>query len=422
MKPNTGLVELDIPIDTTHNYNHARGSTYATALQQSRILTVGGSHGLAGGFNTGPGGRTFRPDEEGDVDMNSIPRHSEEERELKKQTLGGKIAKPKEGDPVYMLGAFRGTELHLTHLDALVQVRPQLHHLDAADEVARGAAAKTPRKGESSEKTSETRAVEIKVKSADEKNADRSRRRTNAEMLSEIQSEPWQTYSWNDKSNPSTTEKFSSHLLHPHEPTDPEHIYKPLSSILSPTSYLDAISAPRIDLTSFSGSNTAGGTASSKLGLMSKIRGRERERRRRKKNDADRKAAAAEEAARRTADAIENGHIRHEDAAEYSRSLTDELESRSGSESSNLSEDESVHGGGDDDEAADANEHENAIVDDDLMDTTVGPAPTARRRSSAKNSSNKEAVIKGAETTKRPRGRPKKNSTEVKVEPTVIDE
>ena len=151
IKPTTGLLELDVPIDTRDNYNKPKGSEYGRALKRSRVSQQGGTHGLAGGFNTGVVGRRYQLD---GVNLRDVPTHpgsdsnvsSDPEDTITTQTLGGKIASTSSGDPIYMLGAFRGSELHLSHLDALVQVRPQLHHLDAADELERSRAVAKRRK------------------------------------------------------------------------------------------------------------------------------------------------------------------------------------------------------------------------------------------------------------------------------------
>ena len=405
LKPNTGLVELDIPIDTANYYNRTRGHTYASSLKASRILSAGGSHGLAGGFNTGPGGRVFRTDEEGDVDMRTIPRHGsglgvspdDDERELKVQTLGGKIAKAVDGDPIYMLGAFRGQELHLTHLDSLVQVRPQLHHLDAADEVTRGIS-RPAKKGEAAEKpaSSETRAIEIKVKSSEEKNADRSRKKTNAELLTEIQSEPWQNYNWLDSSDPSTNSFLDSHMYH--STTSPG---EPLTSALSPSAYLDAISAPRIDLLTSLSTSPSTSKSSHHLGLMSKVRGRERERRRRKKNDADRLKRAAiaaaskaklDETARKTKEAVERGDMRKEDADEVVRLMSQEVESQAESEDDDDD---------DDDDEEEEEEEEDSETEEDEEDVVID----VEKSTSSTNNKPTSPIAK------RGRGRPRKSST-----------
>ena len=437
IKPSTGVIELDVPLNTSRHYNAARGAVYGDALHKSRIISVGGSHGLAGGFNTGPGGRVVRQNEDGDIDMNSIPHHGEldEERELKTQTLGGKIAKPSGGDPVYMLGSFRGSELHLTPLDSLVQVRPQLHHLDAADEVLR-ASIKPLKKGEQSEKPSgpETRAVELKVKTADEKNADRARKRTNAEMLSEIQLEPWQNYKWHDESSSETISQFSKSMYHQHSSSSEEDP-RPFASAITPTTYLDAISAPRIDPNSSFLPQTAH-TSRSHLGLMGKVRGRERERRRRKKNDADRRAAAAaeaEEATRRsTSEAVERGEMRAEDAEDLIRQASEEAAAQAGEageEEEDSSDDRSDSSSGGDDDDDDPAVLE---IDEDRANTTTETRPSKRRPSTTKgpaheisavSSGSKQQAPSTTTTAKRGPGRPKRADTaKVKSEPMVIDE
>ena len=416
LKPETGLVELDIPIDTAHNYNRSRGNTYASSLQKSRILHAGGSHGLAGGFNTGPGSRVYRADDDGDVDMRTIPQHSsglggtgDDESELKTQTLGGKIAKATDGDPVYMLGAFRGPELHLRHLDSLVQVRPQLHHLDAADENARGAP-RPLKKGEPTEKlTTETRAVEIKVKSSDEKNADRTRKRTNPEMLTAIQQESWETYTWLDSSEPSTVDKLNTHLYHPrpYPSTNAQ-----LTSALSPSAYLDAISAPRLSPLLSNSPNASHHHRS--LGLMSKIRGRERERRRRKRQtdtaESNRRKAEAkaklEDAQKKTRRAVERGEMSKEEAESVVRSTshdieageTHDLEDEDGSSGDSSSEEEEE---GEGDKAAD-----DAKEDDEVQLVKSQPA----------------SLVMVGTVGKRPRGRPRKSDVAAanKIDPVVV--
>lgn len=76
---------------------------------------------MAGGFNTGGavpgagagaggGGRGVKT--EGDVEMADVEEKKGEAGAslLRVQTLGGRIKVPEEGDPVYMLGAFRRSE------------------------------------------------------------------------------------------------------------------------------------------------------------------------------------------------------------------------------------------------------------------------------------------------------------------------
>lgn len=302
IKPTTGLLEVDVPIDTRDNYNREKGAEYGKVLKRSRVGQQGGTHGLAGGFNTGVVGRRFQYD---GIHLRDIPIHSgsdsnvssDHEDILTTQTLGGKIVKPASGDPIYMLGSFRGSELHLSHLDALVQVRPQLHHLDAADELERSrvvANAANARKVNSLDTEPlgrmngedaamqhpvtptimESKAVEIKFKGPDDGND--TSLKDNAKALREIQAEPWQNYNWIDQSDHRSLERFSSQM-HLQTSTRADHHGEPapvakLESVITNQDWLDRMSAPRQ-------------VGQGKKSLMAKVKGREREKARRRKND-----------------------------------------------------------------------------------------------------------------------------------------
>jgi hypothetical protein len=300
IKPNTGFLEVDVPIDTTENYNREKGSDYGKALKRSRVGQQGGTHGLAGGFNTGAVGRRFQYD---GIHLRDIPVHpgseSDPEDIVTTQTLGGKIVKAASGDPVYMLGSFRGSELHLSHLDALVQVRPQLHHLDAVDELERAriiatgtntkkisgnifdAESLSRMKGGNAETEHqitpniiESKAVEIKFKDPDDGND--TSLRDNAKALREIHAEPWQRYNWIDQHDPHASDLFSSQM-HLQLPTyagytgEAESVAT-LESVINNQDWLDKMSAPRQ-------------VGQGKKSLMAKVKGREREKARRRKND-----------------------------------------------------------------------------------------------------------------------------------------
>jgi DNA-directed RNA polymerase len=118
LKPKTGLVEVDIPIDTNYNYDVGKGLKYGEALKQSRTAKEGGAFGMAGGFNSHPsssGGRIKR-EAAGDIEMASDQKKAASQISsiLRTQTLGGRIKVPEDGDPLYMLGAFRGRRCSAT--------------------------------------------------------------------------------------------------------------------------------------------------------------------------------------------------------------------------------------------------------------------------------------------------------------------
>lgn len=302
IKPTTGLLEVGVPIDTRDTYNREKGFEYGQALKRSRVGQQGGTHGLAGGFNTGAAGRRFQYD---GVHLRDIPIHpgsdsnvsSDNEDIITTQTLGGKIVKPFSGDPIYMLGSFRGAELHLSHLDALIQIRPQLHHLDAVDELERSQAlanAVNAKKINSLDTEPlvrmnveeaavqrpiappimESKAVDIKYKGSDDNND--TSLKDNAKALREIQAEPWQNYNWIDQSDHRSRELFSSQMhlrisIHAGHHCEPAPVAK-LESIINNQDWLDRMSAPRQ-------------VGQGKKSLMAKVKGREREKARRRKND-----------------------------------------------------------------------------------------------------------------------------------------
>lgn len=116
VKPKTGLIEVDVPIDTQLNYDVSKGRKFGEALKQSRLARDGtgggagaGAFGMAGGFNPvgqQPGARVKAED----VEMSDVKGEGgKAETMLRVQTLGGRIKDAEDGDPLYMLGAFRGS-------------------------------------------------------------------------------------------------------------------------------------------------------------------------------------------------------------------------------------------------------------------------------------------------------------------------
>ena len=121
VKPKCGLVEVDVPIATHSFFDKKKGITYGEAIRKSRVLQEGGSYGLPGGLKAGMGGgMRIRPP---NLDQpSSIEERSQEAllddfedannkgHVMNKLTLGGQIVPWKDGDPIYMVGVFRGSE------------------------------------------------------------------------------------------------------------------------------------------------------------------------------------------------------------------------------------------------------------------------------------------------------------------------
>jgi RPC5 protein len=125
LKPKTGLVEVEVPINTSSDvYDVNKGLKYGEAMKQSRVLREGGAFGLAGGFNSQSGAATAsRVKIEGDNgDMQDV-KSSKTQTILRNQTLAGRIKEPEDGEPVYMLGAFRGCMCDFNPLSYAILVK-----------------------------------------------------------------------------------------------------------------------------------------------------------------------------------------------------------------------------------------------------------------------------------------------------------
>ncbi|RVX70673.1 hypothetical protein B0A52_05323 [Exophiala mesophila] len=269
LKSKTGFLEVDIPMIAHDHYNELAGEKHGKAIAENRTLHTGGTHGLAGGFSVNSllrPGDTLAPDT---PDFVYPP--------LVTQTLGGKIVTPSPRDPIYLLGHFRNKQLHLSHLDSVVQMRPQLHHIDAEDEnkrrlpsTANSAPGRTKAASDGLANKVESKAIEIKLKDNKDDSKDRSLN-DNAKMLRDIQTDEWQEFSWVDQDEEEARDVFESHLnLSPTKVAAAPR----LKSGVSNGDWLDKMSAPRED---------------GKKGLLAKLRGRERERARRKKAEEEKR-------------------------------------------------------------------------------------------------------------------------------------
>ncbi|EXJ84357.1 hypothetical protein A1O3_05024 [Capronia epimyces CBS 606.96] len=271
LKPDSGFVEIDVPILTHEYYNEYAGERFGKAVAEGRTMQAGGSHGLAGGFSAGSTQSRFK-----DVPMHDQPASSAPY--LTSQTLGGKMVAPSTRDPIYLVGCFKQNQIHLSHVDSVVQMRPQLHHIDAEDEVsqkrlqsanAAGLAKQKPGLEAPTPKV-ESKAIELKIRDNKDDAKDRGLNE-NARLLRDIQVEEWQHHDWVNEDESESKTTFGTHLQ---LPSDVTHVSARLRSIISNGDWLDRISAPRED---------------GKKGLLAKLRGRERERARRKKAEEEKR-------------------------------------------------------------------------------------------------------------------------------------
>lgn len=116
IKPNAGMVEMDVPMDALRNYDREKGIKWGEAIKKSNMSKNGGSHGMPGGFGIGGAqgsgrgrGRGQNPDD--DTLQRRILEDYENavrrEEVLVKQTLGGQCVSSEDTTPQYMIGTFR---------------------------------------------------------------------------------------------------------------------------------------------------------------------------------------------------------------------------------------------------------------------------------------------------------------------------
>ncbi|KAJ6113502.1 hypothetical protein N7523_006819 [Penicillium sp. IBT 18751x] len=242
MKPGTGMVEIEVPIQTRGTYDVAKGLKYGDAMKKSRANRDGGAFGMAGGFSSGSlagGGGRVKAEGSGDVEVLDNRKMVDPSSLVTTQALGGRIKPQEEGDPVYMLATFKGKNLHLSPVSAVVQLHPQLHHLDALDEAPKGRGSKGKRDDEDRPAEPEARAIDVKIKGAEDGGAVL---QGNLELLKKMQEERWKKFEWVDAETEDSWYTYENYMMNPNVDELPQ-----LEAIINSEDYLDGMSAPRID-------------------------------------------------------------------------------------------------------------------------------------------------------------------------------
>jgi len=250
IKPEAGYLETDVRLNTSLNFNKYQGLKWGDALHTAReVQNSSGTYGAAAGFQGVRSRRTHvqikdKADREHDI-ANNLTGFSEAEAEnkvMKTQTLGGQIVKHDGKDeagtkPMYFIGAFRGSELHLTKVDGTVQMRPQFHHIDAEEQRTRMAAS---RDGDGPRAPGDPRSLLQKnQKQGEEAEKDRLENRTRA-TLQAAEAESWLPLDYVDEDEDEAYETWRDRMF----VRDVKSATK-LESAMDADEYLDAISAPR---------------------------------------------------------------------------------------------------------------------------------------------------------------------------------
>lgn len=112
MKPETGIVEVEVPINTHAGYDTAKGMRYGEAMKKSRSAREN-SFGMASGFSAGSlasnsvGSRV--KSEAADLEVfDNTKKMVDPSQLVRTQPLSGRIKPPEEGDPVHMLATIKG--------------------------------------------------------------------------------------------------------------------------------------------------------------------------------------------------------------------------------------------------------------------------------------------------------------------------
>jgi len=262
LKPSSGYLELDVPINPTFNYDRTRAKEWGSALHKASTEGAQG-FGLAAGFAQNVAVRSGGAPTRGATAGSSVnsdsrassrrpgPGHfnaNEEEEERTKlihQTLGGQIIREEKGRPQYMLGAFRANELHLTPLTGLVQLRPQFHHLDATTQVERNSVRRANH-ADAPPRTLEPRLVQMSAKAGgDPESAEAASGQTTKAYLASAQEETWIKLGYTDEDEEEAFTLYHEMLFLGEDKEEARRTQ--LKASMSGDAWLDAISAPRLD-------------------------------------------------------------------------------------------------------------------------------------------------------------------------------
>ncbi|KAI0890185.1 uncharacterized protein GGS22DRAFT_9308 [Annulohypoxylon maeteangense] len=248
LKTKSGFVEVDVPMAHGHiDYDRDKGMKWGSALARSTAAKNGGTHGLAGGFGVGVptrsaaggagrgagagaggAGGSRQNDWQHEISMMDWSEAVRQDKVIRTQTLGGQLAIEKETNCRWMVGVFKGDQLHLTPVTSLIHLRPQFHHLDAYAEQER---LSRPREGGSSSgagpsssgqgaaaagkegQTPQAKAIHMTIKSAGQGDGGASVD-TMVERLRKVQTEPWTRLKYEHEDSDKSWNMFGSSLVY----------------------------------------------------------------------------------------------------------------------------------------------------------------------------------------------------------------
>ncbi|KAF2199117.1 hypothetical protein GQ43DRAFT_347063, partial [Delitschia confertaspora ATCC 74209] len=253
IKEQSGFVEVDVPYkvhDT--NFNRPQAVRWGEAVRKTKELGQK-AWGFAAGFERaqapprgGPnrastsatGTANTAPtaaDDDGNIDqyLENFDDANEKGHVLNIQTLGGQIIKDSKPNAHYMVGTFRGNELHLTKVAGIVQMRPQFNHIDAAAQVE-ALNRRREREAQEGPRPAEARTVLMQQKRAESKDVEQARK-----FLSDTNDEKWTKLQYIHEEEQKAYDTYHDTLFVHDTESAPK-----LKSAMTADEYLEAISAP----------------------------------------------------------------------------------------------------------------------------------------------------------------------------------
>ncbi|RDW69342.1 hypothetical protein BP6252_08362 [Coleophoma cylindrospora] len=215
IKPQSGMLELDVPLDAWRNYDKEKGLKWGEVMRKSN--KQGQSHGMPGGFGIGGGppaagrGRGAREELSLVNQERLLADYAgaiQREQVLVKQTLGGQSVPPGISSPQYMVGTFRQNQLHLTPISHIVQMRPQFHHIDAAVEQERQS---RPRETAAGARTTEQRPVHQTAKTTVD--GEEESTESMSDRVTAAQQETWRGHRYIDEDSAEAWSAFHENLF-----------------------------------------------------------------------------------------------------------------------------------------------------------------------------------------------------------------
>jgi DNA-directed RNA polymerase-3 subunit RPC5 len=253
IKPNAGYLEVDVKLNTDHNFNKYMGLKWGDASQTSKELhNATGTYGLAAGLAAAKSRALMsnrakpladRGDRELAFEQELVNFQSAESegRVFSTQTLGGQIVRhdgqEEAGKANYFAGTFDGGTLHLTKITGTVQMRPQFHHLDAEEERNRIAATRAQAEAAEAGPAPAGHALRQRVITEEEKKSAEHRLK---QILKAAEQEQWIQMQYIDEETDRAYTAFEDKLFVKNTADAPN-----LKSTMDNMEYLDAISAPR---------------------------------------------------------------------------------------------------------------------------------------------------------------------------------